>query len=177
MKMDATKFQFYLLLSLTTLYIFITASASQAPQLRTHWVPSSAQLQIPPNAVEGGYEHNNVKVYIARAFHEGDLLPGKFIPNRRVAYVSYKGKEHIKTEYIEVLNSTSVSWVPSSNGNVPYNAVMGGYTTEGEPLYVGRAVHDGLLIPGKIHPSRETLYIPYDGKELKFREYEVLIEN
>lgn len=36
--------------------------------------------------------------------------------------------------------------------------------------------YDGMLIPGKVHPSHGCLYICYDGEEISMNEYEVLVE-
>lgn len=39
----------------------------------------------------------------------------------------------------------------SSDGRVPYDSpVVGGQDVNGEMIYVGRAVHDGDTVPGKV---------------------------
>ena len=48
---------------------------------------------------------------------------------------------------------------------VPHGAIQGGRTSRGELLYIGRKIHAGVMVPGKIHPSLSSLYIAYDGKE------------
>jgi hypothetical protein len=53
--------------------------------------------EIPPNAVKGG--HDNEDLYVGRARHEGALLPGKIVPSHGVCYVSWGGQEHGKNEY------------------------------------------------------------------------------
>lgn len=40
------------------------------------------------------------------------------------------------------------NWVPVNGGAIPPNAVEGGI--DGETLYIGRANHEGALIPGKV---------------------------
>lgn len=87
------------------------------------------------------------------------------------------GGEEIPKHQFEVLCGGNVSWVPSSFGNVPHNAVSGGRTSSGEPLYVGRAHWQGSLTVGKVQPSHQALYIPYGGSEIPIKNnYEVLIE-
>ena len=44
-------------------------------------------------------------------------------------------------------------WVQSQNGQVPKDAVRGGTDVNGEPLYVGRAIHLDDCIPGKVQQS------------------------
>ena len=90
------------------------------------------------------------------------------------------GKEHSKGSY-EVLteidsNQSRLQWVQSSNGAVPFGAVQGGHTSTGEPLYIGRVIHNGEPCCGKVHPTHKTLYIPYGGKEYTYKYgYEILV--
>lgn len=100
------------------------------------------------------------------------------VPSHGVAYVPFGGREHPKNQY-EVLCNGTVSWIPSAHGHIghtPSNAVLGGMTSSGEPLYIGRANYNGSLTPGKIQPSHNTLYIPFGGTEVAIRDYEVLVE-
>lgn len=71
--------------------------------------------------------------------------------------------------------ATNVKWQPASNGISPANAVPGSRTNGNETLYLGRARHNGAIIPGKVHPSHGRLYVPYGGLELKFTDYEQLV--
>jgi hypothetical protein len=50
--------------------------------------------------------------------------------------------------------------------------VKGGHDTE--DLYIGRARHEGALIPGKIIPSHGVCYVAWGGVEHGKNEYEVL---
>lgn len=38
-------------------------------------------------------------IYVGRAFHEGDMIPAKVIPDKNVAYVAWGGQEHPKSNY------------------------------------------------------------------------------
>lgn len=38
-------------------------------------------------------------LYVARARHESDLIPGKLVPSHNVAYVAYGGGEHPHSDY------------------------------------------------------------------------------
>lgn len=113
------------------------------------WIPSS-NGQVPPNAVSGGQDGE--ALYVGRARHEGSLLPGKLVPSHGVCYVSWGGAEHPHNEY-EVLCGCNPSWVPSSGGNIPGNAIPAGESEDGEPLFIGRASHEGTLTIGKVQVS------------------------
>uniref|UniRef100_A0A336MXE7 CSON006343 protein n=1 Tax=Culicoides sonorensis TaxID=179676 RepID=A0A336MXE7_CULSO len=138
------------------------------------WVPSSPYAGIPGNAVHAGNDQDGSPIYVGRARHAGDLIVAKVIPSKQAAYVAYNMQEILVTSY-EVLVGDGFSWVGSGNGHVPENAVIAGHTSNGEPLYVGRAHHDGSLTPGKIHKSHGCLYIPFGGSEVSIRTYEVLV--
>lgn len=51
----------------------------------------------------GGKDLDESTIYICRAKYNGDMLPGKFVPARQEAYVSYGCEEH-KVEDFEVIN-------------------------------------------------------------------------
>lgn len=68
-------------------------------------------------------------------------------------------------------------WESSSNGCVPSSALIAG-NDRGEEMYIGRVYHEsGALVPGKVHGSHGCCYIPWEGKELSYRQYEVLCTN
>jgi hypothetical protein len=130
--------------------------------------------QLPPNAYIGG--HDNGPQYIARSYHEGSLVPGKFVPHYGLAYVAWGGKEHEKTQY-EVLvqdGPDNLVWVPASGGNLGTGAVRSGRDGTGGPLYVGRAQINGTWTMGKVNPEHKTCYVPYGGKEHAITSYQVL---
>ena len=44
---------------------------------------------------------------------------------------------------------------------------------DNEQVYVGRASHEGALIPGKVVPSHGVCYVPWGGQEHGKTEYQV----
>ncbi|CAG7786927.1 unnamed protein product, partial [Allacma fusca] len=52
-----------------------------------------------------------------------------------------------------------------------------GQDTDGETYYIGRVIQNGTVTVGKVHPSHGVCYVAYDGEELNFPEYEVLVRN
>ncbi|CAG9764549.1 unnamed protein product [Ceutorhynchus assimilis] len=139
-----------------------------------YWVDTFAHGATPSTAIHGGYDIDGTQIYVGRAFHEGDWLPAKVMPEKNVAYVAYNGQEHAKDRY-QVLCEQRFDWVPSSGGHVPPGAVEGGRTSDGETLYVGRVHHEGSLTVGKVHPSHGACYIPFGGREIGNDSYEILV--
>nr|XP_043067383.1 natterin-4-like [Drosophila bipectinata] len=138
------------------------------------WIHSTSQSALPLGAVKGGYDTDGSPLYVGRAYHEGSLLPAKVSPSRGLAYVANYGKEHRKTNY-DVLVGEGYRWIPDNYGHVPATAVIGGKNKQGETLYIGRAMYKNSLVIGKIHQSHGCLYIPFGGKEVAIRQYEVLV--
>ncbi|XP_017886266.1 uncharacterized protein LOC108628686 isoform X2 [Ceratina calcarata] len=64
-------------------------------------------------------------------------------------------------------------WCQVSDGIIPPSAVEGG-NDGGEPLYVGRANHEGAMLPGKVKPGHSVCYVAWGGGEHAKSEYEVL---
>ncbi|XP_055683680.1 C3 and PZP-like alpha-2-macroglobulin domain-containing protein 8 isoform X2 [Lutzomyia longipalpis] len=135
------------------------------------WVPASGG-QVPDGAVPGG--HDGEQLYVARARYGGGLIPGKLVPSHGVCYVPWGGGENSVTEY-EVLCGGG-SWVPGTGDAIPPNALPAGETEEGEPLFIGRANHEGTITVGKVQPSHGCVYIPYGGEELRYDQYEIFVQ-
>lgn len=52
--------------------------------------------------------------------------------------------------YQQVLCEQRFDWVQAHGTNIPQNAVVGGQTSDGEPLYIGRVYHEGSNTVGKV---------------------------
>ncbi|XP_065204331.1 repetitive organellar protein-like [Planococcus citri] len=142
------------------------------------WVRVSSGDE-PANALVGGQYYSHATLYVGRAHHKGSLIPGKVYLGTRI-YIVDSGREHRYNDNYEVAtfdekNICRIFWVKASYGNVPTNAIVGGYDSSGEKLYVGRAIRDGNLTPGKVHPSHHCLYIGYDDLEFRYTQYEVAV--
>lgn len=68
----------------------------------------------------------------------------------------------------------SAVWVATSGTEIPEGAFVGG-EDNGEPLLVGRAQHEGALLPGKVVASHGVCYVAWGGGEHGKSEYEVLV--
>lgn len=142
------------------------------------WVPSTSTTasHLTGRAVVGGKEGwDGSPLWVIRSWHNSDLIPGKLAVRHNHASVMFNGKE-IPVQNIEVLcaRPDTLRWVPSSNGNVPPGAIVGGKTSTGETLYVGRARHQLSVTPGKVHPTHKTCYIGFGGAEIAYNQYDVL---
>ncbi|KAL2738914.1 natterin-3-like [Vespula squamosa] len=141
-----------------------------------HYPNGPERCRWQPNMITIGRDLDGMNLVVGRARHHGDVLPAKVKPDHSVAYVCHNGNEHMKHEF-EILMPTDFKWIPSGHGHVPENAVEAGRTVNGEVLFVGRTYHNGVPCVGKVQRSHGVLYIPYDGQEIPFRQYEVLVQS
>ncbi|OXA50536.1 natterin-3 [Folsomia candida] len=143
---------------------------------KLEWVPASGGSH-PKDSVRAGYDSGE-KVYVARAHHEGCIIPGKLHNGHSSMYIPYNMAEVPCSDY-EVLTGppAALSWVESSHGVIPPNSVQGGQEADGEIIYIGRAIHNGTVTVGKVHASHGCCYVSYGGEELNFKEYEILVKN
>lgn len=101
---------------------------------------------MPANAVYAGNDITGTATYVGRARHAGDLIPGKLIPAKHTAYISYNGKEFCVKNY-EVLVGNRFQWVKSDGyGHTPDNAVVGGQTNYDSPLHWSRYENNVICV-------------------------------
>jgi len=138
------------------------------------WVAAS-DGSVPEGALVGG-EDGGAVVYVARAEHEGGLLPGKLVEGNGM-YIPWGGEEHVKDDYqVLIMSPDAINWVDGKMGDdVPAGCVEGGHSEDGEVLYVGRAQHEGTLTVGKFHPSHGKVYISFGGQEIGVEEFQLLV--
>ncbi|XP_058459864.1 natterin-4-like isoform X2 [Malaya genurostris] len=59
-------------------------------------------------------------------------------------------------------------------GPYPTNMVRAGVDADGAIIYVGRAFHEGEMVPAKVIPSKNAAFICYGGEEILKEDFEVL---
>lgn len=83
-------------------------------------------------------------------------------------------KSSIK-KIIKLFFVVDLMWVPSSADSVfPANAVKGGVDLDGADIFVGRAYHDGDLLPAKVIPANNVAYVCHNGREIAKHNFEVI---
>lgn len=107
-----------------------------------------------------------------------ELITGSVNPRSKKCSISFGLKEYSFDKF-EILKDTgNYSWVKSSNGEIPPNAIVGGRAfSTGERAFIGRVLHDTLWIQGRILQSQGCLCYHHDGVEFSSRFYEVLVKS
>jgi len=161
-----------------TYEVLVMDAAAPAGVPAVAWVMQNGAF-IPASiaAYEAGYDHTGAKLYVGRSLLKEGCHVGKVRSDYGTCYIPFEGGEHTFNEF-QVLTApygVNLQWVPSSNGNVPPNAVEGGYNEDRSKTYVGRAQHNGSYSPGEVVPKDGLLYIAHEGEEKEFDQYEVLV--
>lgn len=89
----------------------------------------------------------------------------------------YNGNESGYDKY-QVLVGDNFHWAPlTSDLDLPAGAIAGGTDGKkgGQAVYVCNAVVAGKWIPGKYTVTHSVCYVPYKGKEIEVKNFNVLI--
>jgi hypothetical protein len=132
------------------------------------WVDYDEAHGLPPNAVKA----SNDGLYIGRAHHRGTVTPGGIRNN--ICTLAWDGFACEKRDF-QVLCDKNVNWVKSWEGSVPLHALPAGETKNGCALFIGRVMYEGIYHIGKVHTNDQVCYVPLNGDEMPYLEYEVLV--
>jgi hypothetical protein len=115
-----------------------------------HWVKST-NGNIPQGAVQGGMDHGNQVLYIARTWYQNTQLIGKVNQLLQGARICCNGQELHFVEY-EVLcgGPSDHKWVQNPGNGIPCNSVAGGKAVNGETYYIARINQNGTVTPGLV---------------------------
>lgn len=141
---------------------------------QANWVTGQPYTAPPIDAVVTGYEANGTPLYTCRGgSKEGyQVQVGKFRQGFAGCNFGFGGKDKVVTDF-QILTT---SWQTAYNGNVPSNAVIGGWESPSGPLlYYCRGSYGGALTPGKIRPGFSGCYISYQGREVLLSGYQVMV--
>lgn len=130
--------------------------------------------KVPDQATVGGGTADK-PLYVGRAKYRGSLTPGSIDPITGRCNIAWGSNEHQKMDYEYLCNCKRGRFVKSQTNHLPIGAIRGGYSEYGEPLFIGRVKVNDVYIVGKIQPSHSVCYIPYRGKEVAHKKYEVLV--
>ncbi|XP_074595723.1 uncharacterized protein LOC141850881 [Brevipalpus obovatus] len=143
------------------------------PSASPRWVEAKEGYVPVDQAVAGGVDIDGEPLYVGRAKHDGHIIPGKIRSSHGVCYVAYEGLEIPYRSY-QVLTSTGFEfeWIHCKCGTPPMGVILGGRTADGTPMYIGRTVHEGSNVIGKVLGN--SISFPFAGREIRSQSYEVL---
>ncbi|VDN42514.1 unnamed protein product [Dibothriocephalus latus] len=80
--------------------------------------------------------------------------------------------EHID-EYMQLMDTDATivyEWVSASGGDVQKRAIVAGIASDGQPLYIAKA-----LVGDELHNGHPHANIPYAGSEHSVKDYDILV--
>jgi hypothetical protein len=113
------------------------------------------------------------KLKFGKGVHPGSL-------DSKGCHIPYGGSTLTVTPY-DVLVDSSPYRLPvttanvSAGGNIPSDALVGGYDTDGQTLYYCQASYSGAVVPGKTGFKFKSCDIPWNGAEIYVPSYQVLV--
>ncbi|KAJ2725341.1 hypothetical protein GGI07_001349 [Coemansia sp. Benny D115] len=155
-------------------------SMDSADTQQLEWVKATNN-GIPPHGIAQGVEKNGHSLYIARAFFQEGLHPGKAAPHLANGgfALGWGGKSYGLSEYYVLCgNVNRTRWV-SVEGAVPHDNlkyVVAGHEKGGEPLYVAKGVYQDTVQLGKAgHHLPGGMSFAFGDREVGLRSYMVLV--
>ncbi|KAM8713885.1 hypothetical protein ACLKA7_014102 [Drosophila subpalustris] len=137
------------------------------------WV-GSASGGAPPNAVRSGTTRTGEPLYVGRGHYANSLSVGKVHPSHGCLYIPFGGQEVRINTYEVLIYQQQDVWVPANPSFTPPGAVIAGHDSDRTPIYAGRAMHEGEMLPAKVVPSKGCAYVCFGGYEFQKPTYEVL---
>jgi hypothetical protein len=131
---------------------------------------------------------NGEPYYVARAYVNGDIIPGKAVVRggRWSCWVGFNGREY-GSGYgsdFEVLTNPSQAnliWA-GALGSIPWNAIAGGRTVEDETYYIARCRVwvegwvNPMIVPGKVYQNKpNVMYHPNGFLEHECTDFDFLV--
>lgn len=153
-----------LLLACTGLLVATTGMAG--------WVKAN-NGSFPLYAFKVGKDSGGQALYLCRASYQGSTTPGKIRQGFNGCNISYGGHEVTVTRYdVYVKHDREGGEWRWTHGHIPKGAWNIGEDSNGNTLYLCRADYHGKQ-PGKTWSGLNGCDIPYSGKEVTVREFEI----
>ena len=134
--------------------------------------------QVPSNEVV--FVSNNT--YLCRAEYGYALLPGAgYAGNQFCSFVfenTYNKVSRFRALYIENNSGFGIEWIDYDMGSdIPTTAFQGGHSSEGNPLYICRAMIGNKFYPGYFDPLFQETKIVYNEQVITTPDIQLLIIN
>lgn len=137
---------------------------------REVWLPFHCGDNIPPDTL---------------TVSEGIFIGRKFVDDLGLFLASFDQKDQTAafindqklafTEEFELLSGRGHAWVSAGHGDLSTHAVAGGLTSNGDTLYIARALCDGKMMPGAVLAEAKSIQIPFKETIVVKHDFEILI--
>jgi hypothetical protein len=128
--------------------------------------------QFGPHLVIAGNMPDGMPVFVCGAYHNGGFHTGMTGMWSDGCSIGFGGSEFVINQFQVLVGQAR--W-QSYRGNIPGNAVEGGYEADGRKLYICRVTQDGWLSAGKFRPGFRGCNIGDGGSEVSLNPFDLLV--
>lgn len=76
----------------------------------------------------------------------------------------------------EMLIGNGYTWKKVDDGVIPKGAIFGGLSSDGGNLFIGKALHEGSLIVGRVSVNG-VLFAAHNQQEIIKKSFEILVKD
>ncbi|XP_016977746.1 uncharacterized protein LOC108043512 [Drosophila rhopaloa] len=142
------------------------------------WVLLDKTMDLPEEAVLGGFDPSGYYNYVGRVSNSGNILPARVVPELGKATYNTDSYGNQGTSYEVLVSNATVSyhWIRSFDGYREKNAVSVGTNFSNDRVFICRVRCDEGLFIGTLYLAKRMCSVQYENLPLRqFDKYEILV--
>ncbi|XP_052844229.1 uncharacterized protein LOC128257311 [Drosophila gunungcola] len=142
------------------------------------WVLIDKTMDLPEEAVLGGFDPDGYYNYVGRVVYSSSILPARVVPELGKATYNTDTLGNQATTYEVLVSNATVSyhWIRSFDGYREKNAVAVGTSATNDRVFICRVRCDESLFIGTLYLAKRMCIVKYDNLPLRqFDKYEILV--
>ncbi|XP_017030930.1 uncharacterized protein [Drosophila kikkawai] len=146
--------------------------------LEDKWVVADKTVDLPENAVLGGFDPEGYYNYVGRVVYSSNILPARVVPELGRANYNTDTLGNQGTSYEVLVGNATVSyhWIRSFDGYREKNAVSVGTNAANDRVFICRVRCDEALFIGTLYLSKRMCIVKHENLPLRqFDKYEILV--
>ncbi|KAH8264854.1 hypothetical protein KR038_003964, partial [Drosophila bunnanda] len=142
------------------------------------WVIVDKTVDLPEEAVFGGFDPEGYYNYVGRVIYSSNVLPARVVPELGRANYNTDTLGNQATSYEVLVGNATVSyhWIRSFDGFREKNAVSVGTNAVNDRVFICRVRCDEALFIGTLYLNKRMCIVKHENLPLRqFDKYEILV--
>ncbi|XP_020801915.1 uncharacterized protein LOC110178954 [Drosophila serrata] len=142
------------------------------------WVVVDKTVDLPEEAVFGGFDPEGYYNYVGRVVYSSNILPARVVPELGRANYNTDTLGNQATSYEVLVGNATVSyhWIRSFDGFREKNAVSVGTNAVNDRVFICRVRCDEALFIGTLYLNKRMCIVKHENLPLRqFDKYEILV--